>query len=212
MTVVDKNNLIMSSVEDALDDLRNGKIVIVIDDPTRENEGDLIMAAEFVTDEQMAFFIRYTGGIICAPVKKSLMDKLDIGMMVENNTDYKNTAFTESIDYSIGTTTGISAADRVKTVRALTDESAEAKDFTRPGHVFPLVYAEGGVLSREGHTEAGVDLMELAGLKPVAIISELMNDDGTLMRNDALMAFAKEWNMPLISVADIILYRKKLDL
>ena len=210
MSVVNKKNLLMSSVKDALEDLRKGKIIIVIDDPKRENEGDLIMAAEFVTDEQMAFFIRYTGGIICAPVKKCLMDKLEIGMMVENNTDYKNTAFTESIDYSIGTSTGISAADRVKTVRALTDKSVNASDFTRPGHVFPLVYAEGGVLSRAGHTEAGVDLMELAGLKPVAIISELMNDDGTLMRNEDLMAFAKKWEMPLISVADIISYRKNI--
>tara|TARA_Y100000589_G_scaffold276905_1_gene271599 strand:- start:3505 stop:4101 length:597 start_codon:yes stop_codon:yes gene_type:complete len=198
----------MSSLEEALEELRQGKIIIVIDDPTRENEGDLVMAAEFVTDEQMAFFIRYTGGIICAPIKKSLMEKLNIEMMVENNTDYKNTAFTESIDYSIGTTTGISAEDRVKTVRALTYHSVQPKDFTRPGHVFPLVYAEGGVLARGGHTEAGVDLMELAGLKPVAIISELMNDDGTLMRNQALMEFARKWKMPLISVADIINYKK----
>ena len=202
------NNFVMSSIEDALDELRKGKIIIVIDDPNRENEGDLIMAAEFVTDKQMAFFIRYTGGIICAPCKKELMDKLDIGMMVENNTDYKNTAFTDSIDYSIGTTTGISAADRVKTVRALTDSAVSGKEFTRPGHVFPLVYAEGGVLARGGHTEAGVDLMELAGLKPVAIISELMNDDGTMMRNKALMEFSQKWEMPLISVADIISYRK----
>lgn len=208
MQFENKNNLKMSSIEEALEALRKGKIIIVIDDPNRENEGDLIMAAEFVTDEQMAFFIRYTGGIICAPVKKSLMKKLDIGMMVENNTDYKNTAFTESIDYSLGTTTGISASDRVKTVKALTDSSTKAKDFTRPGHVFPLVYAEGGVLSRGGHTEAGVDLMELAGLKPVAIISELMNDDGTLMRNESLMEFANKWRMPLISVSDIISYRK----
>ena len=203
-----KKNIEMSSVEKALDELRQGKIIIVIDDPKRENEGDLVMAAEFVTDEQMAFFIRYTGGIICAPVKKSLMDKLNIGMMVENNTDYKNTAFTESIDYSIGTTTGISASDRVKTVRALTDNSAQPEDFTRPGHVFPLVYAEGGVLARGGHTEAGVDLMELAGLKPVSIISELMNDDGTLMRNQELIEFSNKWQMPIISVADIIDYKK----
>ena len=208
MQTVKGNNLEMSSLEEALEELRQGKIIIVIDDPTRENEGDLVMAAEFVTDEQMAFFIRYTGGIICAPIKKSLMEKLNIEMMVENNTDYKNTAFTESIDYSIGTTTGISAADRVKTVRALTYHSVQPKDFTRPGHVFPLVYAEGGVLVRGGHTEAGVDLMELAGLKPVAIISELMNDDGTLMRNQALMEFARKWKMPLISVADIINYKK----
>ena len=208
MQTENKNNLKMSSIEYALEVLRKGKIIIVIDDPNRENEGDLIMAAEFVTDEQMAFFIRYTGGIICAPIKKSLMKKLDIGMMVENNTDYKNTAFTESIDYSLGTTTGISASDRAKTVKALTHSSSKAKDFTRPGHVFPLVYAEGGVLSRGGHTEAGVDLMELAGLKPVAIISELMNDDGTLMRNESLMEFANKWEMPLISVSDIISYRK----
>ena len=203
-----KKNLEMSSVEQALEELRKGKIIIVIDDPKRENEGDLVMAAEFVTDEQMAFFIRYTGGIICAPVKQSLMDKLNIGMMVENNTDYKNTAFTESIDYSIGTTTGISASDRVKTVRALTDNSVQPEDFTRPGHVFPLVYAEGGVLARGGHTEAGVDLMDLAGLKPVSIISELMNDDGTLMRNQELIEFSNRWQMPIISVADIIDYKK----
>ena len=209
MTTENKINLEISSVEEALEELQRGRIIIVIDDPTRENEGDLVMAAEFVSNEQMAFFIRYTGGIICAPIKKNLMKKLKIGMMVENNTDYKNTAFTESIDYSIGTTTGISAADRAKTVHALTNDSVQPSDFTRPGHVFPLVYAEGGVLVRGGHTEAGVDLMELAGLKPVAIISELMNDDGTLMRNQELMDFAKKWEMPLISVADIINYKKE---
>ena len=209
MTTENKINLEISSVEEALEELQRGRIIIVIDDPTRENEGDLVMAAEFVSNEQMAFFIRYTGGIICAPIKKNLMKKLKICMMVENNTDYKNTAFTESIDYSIGTTTGISAADRVKTVHALTNDSVQPSDFTRPGHVFPLVYAEGGVLVRGGHTEAGVDLMELAGLKPVAIISELMNDDGTLMRNQELMDFAKKWEMPLISVADIINYKKE---
>jgi len=202
------DKLIMHNIQDAIKELREGNIIIVIDDPERENEGDLIMAAEFITKEKMAFFIRYTGGIICTPCKKNLMDRLEIGMMVENNTDYKNTAFTESIDFAIGTTTGISASDRSITVKALTNDEVSGKDFTRPGHVFPLVYAEGGVLVRGGHTEAGVDLMELSGLKPIAVISELMNDDGSMMRNKALGEFSKKWNMPMISVEDIILFMK----
>jgi 3,4-dihydroxy-2-butanone 4-phosphate synthase len=201
------HKLQMHKIETALDQLRIGGIVIVIDDPNRENEGDLIMAAEFITEEKMAFFIRYTGGIVCVPCKKELMDRLEIGMMVENNTDYKQTAFTASIDYSTGTTTGISASDRAKTVKALTDSKTKPEDFTRPGHVFPLVYKEGGVLARGGHTEAGVDLMNLAGLKPVAVISELMNDDGTLMRNKELSEFSEKMNMPLLSVQDLKNYR-----
>ena len=201
------HKLQMHKIETALDQLRIGGIVIVIDDPNRENEGDLIMAAEFITEEKMAFFIRYTGGIVCVPCKKELMDRLEIGMMVENNTDYKQTAFTASIDYSTGTTTGISASDRAKTVKALTDGKTKPGDLTRPGHVFPLVYKEGGVLARGGHTEAGVDLMNLAGLKPVAVISELMNDDGTLMRYKELSEFSEKMNMPLLSVQDLKNYR-----
>jgi len=206
------NELEMSSVEEAIEQIKVGGIIIVIDDPSRENEGDLIMSAEFITEEKMAFFIRYTGGIICVPCKKDLMDKLEIGMMVENNTDYKQTAFTASIDYSKGTTTGISAADRASTVKALTDDKVLPKDFTRPGHVFPLVYAEGGVLARGGHTEAGVDLMNLSGLKPVAVISELMNDDGTMMRNKELIEFSQKMNMPLLSVQDVKNYIENMNL
>jgi 3,4-dihydroxy 2-butanone 4-phosphate synthase/GTP cyclohydrolase II len=201
-----------SSIEIVVEELRKGGIVIVIDNPDRENEGDLVMAAEFITEEKMAFFIHYTGGIICVPCKKELMDSLEIGMMVENNSDYKQTAFTVSIDFSKGTTTGISASDRAMTVKALTDDKVLPKDFTRPGHIFPLVYTEGGVLAREGHTEAGVDLMNLSGLKPVAVISELMNEDGSMMRNKELLEFSKKWNMPILSVQDIKNYRQKMSI
>ena len=199
----------IASIPQAIDTLRAGGMIIVVDDADRENEGDLIMAAESVTEEKMAFIIRYTGGVVCLPLSNSVADQLDLPPMVKLNTSQLKTPFTVSIDASQGITTGISAYDRTQTIRAAINSVAKPDDFVRPGHVFPLRACDGGVLVRAGHTEASVDLCRLAGLRHGAILSELMHDDGTMMRMPALQEFSREHNIQLISIADLIAHRRQ---
>ncbi|MCP3060162.1 3,4-dihydroxy-2-butanone-4-phosphate synthase [Myxococcus sp. K38C18041901] len=201
----------LSSIEDAIQDIRDGKFVIVADDEDRENEGDLIMAAEKVTPEHLAFMVRHTSGIVCMPMLADRLDALRLPQMVSDNTESHRTAFTVSVDYRHGTTTGVSAADRAKTILALADPESQANDFLRPGHIFPLRYREGGVLRRAGHTEATVDLSRLAGLGPSGILCELVKDDGTMMRMPDLQAFALEHKLRVITIADLIEYRRRKD-
>src|SRR3954470_137310 len=173
-----------AAIEDAIAAIARGEIVIVVDDEDRENEGDLIMAAEMMTPEQMAFMIRYTSGVICMPMEGARLDRLRLPLMVagSDNTETQRTAFTVSVDAHDGTTTGISAADRCTTVRALIDGRTTADDLARPGHIFPLRYRDGGVLKRAGHTEAAVDLARMAGLEPAGVLAEIVNDNGTMKR------------------------------
>ncbi len=196
-------------IADAIEAIRRGEIVVVVDDADRENEGDLIMAAEDATPEKIGFFVRHTSGVICVPVLGDRLDELDIPLMVEENTDAKGTAFTVSVDYRHGTSTGISAADRATTIRALADPATTAGDLTRPGHIFPLRYAEGGVLKRAGHTEAAIDLARLAGKRPAGALCEVVNDDGTMARLPQLEKFAEEHGLLLVSIADLIAYRRQ---
>ena len=186
-----------------------GEIVVVVDDDDRENEGDLIVAAEHCTPEKMAFIVRHTSGIVCAPMTPADAKRLNLGPMVAENDAPHATAFTVSVDCRHNTTTGISAADRNSTVRSLANPNVGAVDFVRPGHIFPLVAKEGGVLMRSGHTEAAVDLCKLADLAPVGVISELVNDDGTVMRGAQVNEFAAKNNLIVISVADLISYRQR---
>src|SRR3954451_12589109 len=197
-------------IEDAIAAIARGEIVIVVGDEDRENEGDLIVAAENMTPEKMAFMIRYTSGVICMPMEGHRLDDLNIPLMVLNNenTEVQRTAFTVSVDYRQGTTTGISAADRCTTVHALLDRESRAGDFARPGHIFPLRYRDGGVLKRAGHTEASVDLARLAGLSPAGVLAEVVNDDGTMARLPQLEGFAAEHALHLITIADLIRYRR----
>jgi len=189
-----------------VDTIAAGKIVVVMDDLERENEGDMICAAEFITAKDVAFIVRHTGGILCAPATAERLHELELDSMVNNNRDPNNTAFTISVDYRIGTTTGISASDRAKTFRAMADPNALKEDFTSPGHVFPLIYTKGGVLRREGHTEASVDLCKLAGVSPVAVISEMINDDGEPKRLNDCKEFCETFKIPLLCVGDIKIY------
>jgi len=196
-------------IEEAVAAIAAGELVVVVDDEDRENEGDLIMAAVHATPEKLAFVIRHTSGLICAPLTNERASRLDLPLMVEQNTESMRTAFTVSVDHVRGTTTGISAADRSATVQALADEATAATDLARPGHIFPLRAREGGVLKRAGHTEASVDLCKLAGLPPVAVICEMVNDDGTMARLPQLTRFAREHGLVLISIADLIRYRHR---
>jgi 3,4-dihydroxy 2-butanone 4-phosphate synthase/GTP cyclohydrolase II len=198
----------LSSIPEALDALRAGKMIIVVDDEDRENEGDLIMAAEHMTEEQMAFIIRYTGGMVCLPLSNEVADRLNLPPMVRDNTSRLGTPYTVTIDAAEGITTGISAFDRTKTILDAANPDAEAHHFRRPGHVLPLRAQDGGVLVRAGHTEATVDLCKLAGLRPVGVLSELMHDDGTMMRMLALEDFSKTYGIPLISIASLIAWRR----
>lgn len=195
-------------VKAALDAFAKGQIVVVTDDDDRENEGDLIVAATLITPEQMAFIVRHTSGIVCAPLPIEEARRLRLDPMVAVNDAPHATAFTVSVDYRHGTTTGISADDRTATVRALANPNAGAVDFVRPGHIFPLIAREGGVLMRSGHTEAAVDLCKLAGLPPVGVICELVNDDGTVTRGEQVKAFAAKHGLVMVSVADLITYRQ----
>ena len=197
-----------TDIEHAIAAIKRGELVVVVDDADRENEGDLIMAAERVTAERMAFMIRHTSGVICMPVEGARLDELALPLMVANNTESQRTAFTVSVDARHGTTTGISAADRATTVKALLDPRTRAEDLARPGHIFPLRYREGGVLKRAGHTEAAVDLARLAGCYPAGVLAEVVNDDGTMARLPALQAFAAEHGLQIISIADLIRYRR----
>lgn len=197
----------LNTIDEAIADIKQGKLVIVVDDEERENEGDFITAAEVVTTEMIAFMLRHSSGIICTPITETRAQELDLPMMVDVNTARHGTPFTVSIDYVHGTSTGVSAYDRYMTVLAITDEKATARDFARPGHIFPLRAIEEGVLRRAGHTEAAVDLSRLAGFKPMGMLVEVMNDDGTMSRLPDLKKFAVEHNMKLISVQDLIKYR-----
>ena len=197
-----------NTVEEALDALRAGQNILVIDDPDRENEGDIICAAEFATTENVNFMATYAKGLICMPMSGEYCDKLGLPQMVEQNTDNHETAFTVSIDH-MSTSTGISAEERGVTARATVLADAKPTDFRRPGHMFPLRAREGGVLRRTGHTEATVDLCRLAGLRPVGLCCEIMREDGTMMRTTELKKFAKEHNLCMITVADLISYRMR---
>ncbi|QHT48229.1 bifunctional 3,4-dihydroxy-2-butanone-4-phosphate synthase/GTP cyclohydrolase II [Bacillus sp. SB49] len=194
------------SIEKALEDLKAGKVVIVCDDEDRENEGDFIGIAEHATPEMINFMIKYGRGLVCAPVTEALASDLELMPMVDSNSDPNQTAFTVSIDHT-STTTGISADERARTVREMLNPEATAADFQRPGHIFPLIAKEGGVLRRAGHTEAAVDLARLAGAKPAGVICEIIKDDGTMARVPDLREMADEFNIPMITIADLIQYR-----
>jgi 3,4-dihydroxy 2-butanone 4-phosphate synthase/GTP cyclohydrolase II len=196
-------------IEEAIDAVARGEMVVVVDDADRENEGDLIMAAEMVTPEALGFMVRHTSGVICAPIEGSRLDELQLPQMVADNTEGHRTAFTVSVDAKGGTTTGISAADRCTTIRALIDRATGAEDLARPGHIFPLRYRDGGVLKRAGHTEAAVDLARLAGLTPAGVLAEIVNDDGTMARLPDLDRFASRHGLVLVSIADLIRYRRQ---
>jgi 3,4-dihydroxy 2-butanone 4-phosphate synthase/GTP cyclohydrolase II len=195
-------------IEDALQAMARGEMVVVVDDEDRENEGDLILAAEHATPEAIAFMVRHTSGMLCVALPGERLDALELPLMVERNTDSLRTAYTVTVDVRHGTTTGISAADRAATIRALVDARTVASDFNRPGHVFPLRAVPGGVLHRPGHTEAAVDLTRLAGLQPGGVIAEIVNDDGTMARRPQLEAFAKAHGLVMISIADLIAHRR----
>jgi 3,4-dihydroxy 2-butanone 4-phosphate synthase / GTP cyclohydrolase II len=198
----------LAPIEDVIAAMARGEIVVMVDDEDRENEGDFIMAAEFATAEKLAFIVRYSTGVVCAPLTDERCDELRLPLMVEQNTESQRTAFTDTVDLIEGTSTGISAADRAATLRALADPSLSFQSFARPGHIFPLRARNGGVLKRAGHTEAGVDLARLAGCEPAAIICEIQNDDGTMMRLPGLRKFCAEHNLLLSSIAQLIEYRR----
>lgn len=197
-----------NTIEEAIEDIKNGKIVVVVDDEDRENEGDLLMAAEKVTPEAINFMAKYGRGLICMPITKERLEELNMPQMVSNNTDNHETAFTVSID-AVDTTTGISAFERADTIKKVLDPSSNPDDFRRPGHIFPLAAKRGGVLKRTGHTEAAVDLARLAGLYPAGVICEIMNEDGTMARAPELMEYVKEHDLKIITIADLINYRRE---
>jgi 3,4-dihydroxy 2-butanone 4-phosphate synthase/GTP cyclohydrolase II len=197
-----------NTIEEAIEDIRQGKMIVVVDDERRENEGDLVMAAEKVTPQSVNFMAKYGGGLVCMPIIKERLAELNIGMMVSENTDTHKTAFTVSID-AAGTKTGISAHERAFTIKRVIDPESGPEDFNKPGHVFPLEYRKGGVLVRAGHTEAAVDLATLTGLYPAGVICEIMNEDGTMARVPELMEYVKKHNLKIITIADLINYRRK---
>lgn len=199
-----------NTIDEALKELKNGKLILVVDDEDRENEGDFICAAEFATTQNINFMATHGKGLICMPMSRKYVEKLQIPQMVSNNTDNHETAFTVSIDH-VDTTTGISAAERSITAMKCVDDNAKAEDFRRPGHMFPLLAKKNGVLERNGHTEATVDLMRLAGLKEVGLCCEIMQDDGTMMRLPALMELADKWKIKIISIKDLQSYRKRFE-
>lgn len=197
------------AVTDAIEAIANGEFVIVVDDTDRENEGDLIIAAEKITTEKMAFLVRHSSGLVCVGMSAPRLQALDLPQMVTHNADPFRTAFTVSVDYKYGTTSGISAADRALTLRKLADPASVASDFHRPGHIFPLRARRGGVLERPGHTEAAHDLAALAGLQPVGVLCEIVNDDGSMARRPDLFKFARQHGLTIITIADMISYRER---
>lgn len=204
--------MLMSSKKEfdrAISALQNGEMIIIIDDRDRENEGDLVMAAEHATAEHVNFMVQYGKGLVCAPITQDKAKELHVGQMVSDNTDRHQTAFTVSVDASHGITTGISAQDRAYTLNVLADDNAMAEDFNKPGHIFPLRAADGGVIERPGHTEATVDILKIAGLKPAGVICEILKDDGTMARAKDLAEFAEKHDLPVITLQDIISYRKQ---
>ncbi|MGG4608955.1 3,4-dihydroxy-2-butanone-4-phosphate synthase [Providencia sp. Me31A] len=194
-------------VENAIEALRQGKGVLVLDDEDRENEGDLVFAAETMTAEQMAFTIRYSSGIVCLCITEERRKLLELPMMVENNTSQNQTGFTVTIEAAKGVTTGVSAADRITTIRAAIADNAVPADLNHPGHVFPLRGREGGVLARRGHTEASIDLATLAGFKPAGVLCELTNDDGSMARTPEVAAFGKQHGLTVVTIEDLVQYR-----
>ncbi|MBI3586629.1 MAG: 3,4-dihydroxy-2-butanone-4-phosphate synthase, partial [Ignavibacteriales bacterium] len=203
----EKNKSGFNSIEDAINDLKKGKVLIVVDDEDRENEGDFVVAAEKATPEIINFLTKEGRGVVCAPITGERAGELGLDSMVESNTSLHETPFTVSIDYIHGTTTGISAADRAATVRALVEPKTKPSDLARPGHIFPLKASDGGVLRRAGHTEAVVDLCKLAGLYPAGVLCEILNEDGTMARVPELQQLSKKFDMKLISVRSLIEYR-----
>jgi 3,4-dihydroxy 2-butanone 4-phosphate synthase/GTP cyclohydrolase II len=200
----------LDRIEEAIDAIGRGEMAVVVDDEDRENEGDLIMAAEFVTPEKVAFFLAHTSGLICAPLTPERLDQLELPLMVANNTESQRTAFTVTVDYRHGTTTGISAADRAATIRALIDPEAKPADFARPGHILPLRYRPGGVLKRAGHTEATIDLCRAAGVREAGLLCEIVSPDkASMARLPELMKFARAQGLPIISIADLVRYRRQ---
>ena len=202
----------LCSVEEALDEFRAGKFVIVVDDEARENEGDLVMPAEMVTADAVNFAVTQARGLLCMPVLGERLDELNIPLMIEKNALVKHsTAFTVSVDYNKGTTTGISAHDRAATIKAMIEPNTAPEEMSRPGHLFPLRYHPGGVLARPGHTEAIVDLCDMAGMYPSGIVCEIMSDDGSMSRMDTLEIFAEKWDLKILSIAQIIAHRRRHD-
>ena len=211
-TKISQDTVTLDKIEDAIQDIKDGKIVIVVDDEDRENEGDFIAAAELVTSEQINFMARYGRGLICTPIEATRAKELDLELMVKKNSALHETAFTVSIDLlGQGCSTGISAYDRSTGIRALVDPNTKANDFARPGHIFPLIAKSGGVLRRTGHTEATVDLARLAGLYPAGVLTEILNEDGSMARLPQLIEIAKEHDLKLISIKDLVAYRMKTE-
>lgn len=211
-TVNNNNKIQLNTIEEAINDIRLGKAIIVVDDENRENEGDFIAAAEKVTPEMINFMATNGRGLICAPLTEDRCEDLELNMMVNNNTDPMETAFTVSVDLrGNGVTTGISASDRAKTIKALIDPNIKPFELARPGHIFPLVAKNGGVLRRTGHTEAAIDFARLAGLQPAGVIVEIMNEDGTMARLPQLMEVAKKFDLKIVSIEDLVAYRMEHD-
>ena len=207
-----KSTSSLNSISEAIEDIKNGKIIIVVDDENRENEGDFLAASEMVTPEMINFMATHGKGLICTPLTESRCKELDLVMMVNNNTDPMETAFTVSVDLrGKGVTTGISASDRALTIKALIDKKTKPFDLARPGHIFPLKAKEGGVLRRTGHTEAAIDFARLAGLQPAGVIVEIMNEDGTMARLPQLLEVAKKFDIKIVSIEDLVAYRMEHD-
>ncbi|TMM31023.1 3,4-dihydroxy-2-butanone-4-phosphate synthase [Polaribacter aestuariivivens] len=212
MTQTTEKNTKLHKISEAIEDIRNGKVIIVVDDENRENEGDFLAAAEKVTPEMINFMATHGRGLICAPLTEKRCKELDLGMMVYNNTDPMETAFTVSVDLrGKGVTTGISASDRALTIKALIEKETKPFDLARPGHIFPLRAKEGGVLRRTGHTEAAIDFARLAGLQPAGVIVEIMNEDGTMARLPELLKVAKKFDIKIVSIEDLVAYRMEHD-
>ena len=212
MTLIRNKNIELNSIEDAIEDIRNGKIIIVVDDENRENEGDFLAAAEMATPEMVNFMATHGRGLICTPLTENRCRELSLGMMVQNNTDPMETAFTVSVDLrGKGVTTGISASDRALTIKSLVDKETKSFDLARPGHIFPLKAKEGGVLRRTGHTEAAIDFARLAGLQPAGVIVEIMNEDGTMARLPQLIEVAEKFDIKIVSIEDLVSYRMQHD-
>ncbi len=205
-------NISLNTIEEAIEDIRQGKVIIVVDDENRENEGDFLAAAEKVTPEMINFMAKHGRGLICAPLTEHRCEALELNMMVRNNTDPMETAFTVSVDLrGNGVSTGISASDRAKTVKALVGNDTKPFELARPGHIFPLVAKEGGVLRRTGHTEAAIDFARLAGFEPAGVIVEIMNEDGSMARLPQLMEVAKKFDLKIVSIEDLVAYRMEYD-
>ena len=212
MTQTAQSQFKLNTIHDAIEDIRNGKVIIVVDDENRENEGDFLAAADKVTPEMINFMATHGRGLICAPLTETRCQELDLHMMVRNNTDPMETAFTVSVDLrGNGVTTGISASDRAKTIEALIHNDTKPHELARPGHIFPLVAKDGGVLRRTGHTEAAIDFARLAGLEPAGVIVEIMNEDGTMARLPQLMEVAKKFDLKIVSIEDLVAYRMEHD-